>query len=61
MKWSLLKIHVYEIPKLTVAFLEQANTKGKIPEPEGNVLGLCGRNLMSYSGKYEDIVLLTLQ
>lgn len=40
MKWFLLKIHVYEIPKITVAFLKQANTKGKIPEPEGIVLGM---------------------
>lgn len=40
MKWFLLKIHVYEIPKITVAFLKQANTKGKIPEPDGIVLGM---------------------
>lgn len=39
MKRFLLKIHVYEIPQITVAFLKQANTKGKIPEPGGIVLG----------------------
>lgn len=50
MKRFLLKIHVYEIPRITVAFLQQANTKGKIPEPEGIVLGWS--SLTSKSHKY---------
>lgn len=41
MKWSVLKIHVYEIPKLTVAFLLQANTKGKFQSLKIWVQGWC--------------------
>lgn len=52
-KWDgpFLKIHVYEIPKMTGAFLKQTNTKGKIPQPGGIVLGRCGSRRMSYSGE----------
>lgn len=52
-KWDgpFLKIHVYEIPKMTGAFLKQTNTKGKIPQPGGIVLGRCGSRLTSYSGE----------
>lgn len=34
MRWSPLKIHVYEIPKMTVAFLMQANAKGEYSTTE---------------------------
>lgn len=35
---------------MTGAFLKQTNTKGKIPQPGGIVLGRRGSRLMSYSG-----------